>query len=433
MVLKSSGQLSFREYPQAHQLFKQLFVKAMASQTFTERACQETLWQIWQAGAEDAAVAQLCLRCWLSHRIAIACKKLAQDFGETYGFRAAELCQIVLDDTGEMPPAHQSFAIKILARYRPERGALSAWASRLTQNNREVNDFLLSQGLYRATPWAILNDTKLDQLPRFLPHLSQSEVAIAGQLLRAYHRVYRRDRIMGGARRGQRCLPPTDEQLHRINPSQPTNETRLQLYELAEQLRQARVVRRGGPLPTQSLEGKEIDPAAPQSDDDDEQSNFMETYRQNFRSTLTEAIRSTVDSYTRSYQAKKVPKGEIYRQALELFHCQGCSMKDIASTLGLTNQVAVTRLLNLNQFRAEVCIYWVNQLKQRVKDSALEHMSVAQLDTISSQLDQILEEEIQDAKEAAKSEAQIPKDRTAKSLFARQLCATVPSMPLPPV
>ncbi|MEM7063161.1 MAG: hypothetical protein AAF572_08350 [Cyanobacteria bacterium P01_B01_bin.77] len=433
-VLTAAGQLSPREHPEAQQLFRRLFAKAMAAGDISDRDCQSRLWQVWKTEAKDSAIAQLCLRCWLSHHIVITCRQLAQSFGDTYGFRATDLWPRVLDDTGNITPAQPSLALTILTSYSPDRASLGVWAKRLTQSHRDLTKFLLSQGLYRATPWAILNDTQVSQLSRFLPHLSASMLATEGKLLNAYHQVYRQDRIKQRVGRGQRCLPPTDEQLQRIDPNQPVNVVRSRLHDLAERLRESRVARRGGPLPTRSIDSQDyLEPVAPEPDEtEDRQVRFMESYHQDFRATLGEAIQVTVTAYTERYQARKTPKGESYRKALELFHCEGYSMKEIATIVGLNNQVAVTRLLNLNQFRAEVCIYWLRQLKERVNDQALEHLSADQLDAIAQRLEQILQEETESIMSDAASEARIPVNRTAKSVFARQLCEVVPTMPLPP-
>ena len=432
-VLTTAGKLGRRDFPKAQQLFKSSFEDEDIAD-LTDRACQDTLWRICQMGADNALIAQLCLRCWVSHQIVYTCIELAQRFGTTYGFQAEDLWPLVLDDDGKVPTTYQSSAMVILAGYDPSKAALSTWARRLTKNHSDINQFLLGLGLYRATPWAILNDTKAAQLSRFLPHLSESEVEIAAKLLGAYHRIYRMDRIAQQASRGQRCTTPTDEQLQRIDPVQPPNVVLAQLHDLAEQLRQSRVAARGGSLPSQSIDIHDYgEPAAPTPDDTEEtQSEFLKTYRQNFLDTLGEAIQVTVEGYTAHYQKRKPSQGGVYRQALELFHCQGRSMGEIAKTLGLTNQVKVTRLLDLKKFRTQVCIYWLTKLKDQVQTDALEHMSVDELDAIADQLEQILTEETQAVMDEAASEAQIPKNRTANSVFARRICAVVPTLPLPP-
>lgn len=432
MVLTTAGQLERQDYSQAQQWFNMCFGDDIAH--LSDRVCQDTLWHICQTDFENGSIAQLCLRCWLSHQIVYTCNQLARDFGETYGFLTEDLWSLVLDDDGKLPATYQSFAMQILASYNPDRGALSSWASRLTKNNSDINQFLLGLGLYRATPWAILNDTKLAQLPRYLPHLSQSELAIATQLLGAYHRVYRMDRISQRTSRGQRCTTPTDDQLQRISPGQLPNIVLSQLDDLAEQLRQSRVAARGGSLPSQSLDVNEYsEPAAPVADDMQKiQDDFAQAYRKDFLNTLDEAIKVTVEAYTDHYKKRKPPQGKVYRQALALFHCKGRSMGEIAKTLALTNQVKVTRLLNLKKFRTDVCIYWLKQLKDRVQQNALDYRSPDELDAIADKLNQILNEEADTVMSEAASEAQIPKHRTANSVFARQLCAVVPTLPMPP-
>ncbi|MEO0396539.1 MAG: hypothetical protein AAF243_11220, partial [Cyanobacteria bacterium P01_A01_bin.137] len=325
LVLTAAGRLEHRDCPQAQQWFKARFEDEISAETLTDRICQDTLWRICQTEPDNAPIARLCLRCWLSHQIAYTCTQLVRDFGETYSFQPADLWPLVLDDDGKVPHTYQSLSLRILASYDPDRAALSTWAGRLTKNHRELNKFLLGQGLYRATPWAILNDTKIPQLPRYLPHLTQSELNIAGQLLRAYHQVYRRDRFTQKVSRGQQCSPPTDEQLQRISPSQPPNVVLSQLQDLAEQLRQSRVAIRGGIPPSQSIDANEYtDPAAPISDDMQEiQEEFAKSYRQDFLNTLGEAIKVTVEAYTDHYQKRKPPQGKVYRQALVLFHCEG--------------------------------------------------------------------------------------------------------------
>lgn len=107
-----------------------------------------------------------------------------------------------------------------------------------------------------VSDWAILNDTKSKQLKRILSefyHFSDSEIHLACILLESYQAVYRRDRLeqrriqptLAAGRIQQRCLPPTDTQLHeitqRVNAKTPVNikteEISPQLKTLAQHLR----------------------------------------------------------------------------------------------------------------------------------------------------------------------------------------------------
>ncbi|HEY9596367.1 MAG TPA: hypothetical protein V6D33_01695 [Cyanophyceae cyanobacterium] len=115
-----------------------------------------------------------------------------------------------------------------------------------------------------VSDWAILNDTKAKQLKRILSefyHLSDSEIHLACVLLESYQAVYRRDRLeqrriqsmLAEGRIHERCLPPTDTQLHEIRQrvnakiavSIETEEISTQLQNLAQHLRHyCRYVRR---------------------------------------------------------------------------------------------------------------------------------------------------------------------------------------------
>lgn len=429
IALTAAGQLQRQDFPDAQRWFQPQFGQGLEAETLSERDCQQTLWTLIQTNGEDAPIAQLCLRCWLSHQIEAACGQLARQFGETYSFTAADLWPLTLDDDGQISSTYPSLTMQILAKYDPSQSALGTWASRLTKSHPSLNRFFMEQGLYRISPWAILNDTRIPQLPKALPHLSQSELAAASQLLSAYHRVYRSDRLKQRQGRARRCVDPTDEQLQQIVPNEVPNVVFARLHDLADQLRQYRIaVRRRTPL-TQSLDSTESgvsNLSSPISDDAEQsQDDFLQRYRTRFIASLDQAIEQTIQTYSVTYQKRKPPQDGVYRQALTLFHCQGLSMGVIAKQLGLTNQVKVTRLLQLKQFRAKVCIYWLNQLKAQVQTDALQHISADRLTEIAQQLDHILLEETESVMAEAASEAQIPKNRTANSVFSRRLCKTV--------
>ncbi|MEM9151856.1 MAG: hypothetical protein AAGB19_15565, partial [Cyanobacteria bacterium P01_F01_bin.3] len=341
---------------------------------------------------------------------------------------------LVLDDDGQLEPTYPSVAVTILDSYDPTKAALGTWVARRTRDHPEVTRFCINLGFYRISDWAILNDTQVAQLPRFLNHLSQGELQTATWLLDAYHRVYRRARLMQRQRgyRG-RCAEPTVEQLKQIAPGQSPSEVLNQLQDLAYQLRQYRIaVRRGTPLIAQSLDQPDTAEVMVIDELDDEstqtQHAFMERYRVNFLASLDEAIKHVVQNYAEQYRRRKPPKDEIFLQALKLFHCQGLAMKEIAAQTGLSSQVQVTRLLQLKRFRADVCVYWLNRLKTEVQADALQHITPEQLDGISSRLDQILTEDTESVMAEAASEAQIPKNRTVNSVFARRLCAMFSSL-----
>lgn len=405
----------------------------------SDRAIQTYLWQRWQANDNDSQLALLCLRCWISHQIVATCAQLASQFGQYYGFVAAELWPLVLDDDGGLAPTYQPLSLAILERYDPSQAALNTWASRMTKAHPEINRFCLERGLYRISDWALLNDTSVGRLTRALSGLSKAELAQKTRLLSAYHRVYRRDRIIQRQQSGSasRCLDPTDTQLLEISPKDPPNVVLQQLCELASQLREHRIAMRRGMPMTRSLDASAdnqpyLQVAADSTAADEAEAGmiedeFVRRYRRHFLESLDEAIESVALSYAAGYEKRQPSKGRLFLSALKLFHCEGRAMGAIAQQIGLLSQVQVTRLLKLKRFRTEICAHWFNQLKQQVKTEALQFIAPERLSTITQQLEVILTEETEAVMAEAAAEAQISKNREAKSTFARRLCARLPS------
>lgn len=436
VTLTSAGKCRNKEIAEAESWYKSQAVNQ--TDELSEREIQTKLWYLTQLDTEHASIARLCLRCWLSHHIAMVCYQLTKQFGQTYGFTVTDLWPLVLDDDGSLSPSYQPLTAKILERYQPQQAALSTWASRLTKGHPEMNRFLLERGLYRISDWAILNDTPVARLKRDLPSISAIELKERCELLTAYHLVYRQDRLLNREKVGRtsRCIDPTPKQLLAIgtivNRSWQSSEVLTRLSELAHQLREHRIaVRRGVPV-AQSLAVMETHGQQLENNVEDEaevaQDDFLQQYRSHFSNSLERSIERVVFGYTEIYRKKNPPKDKAFLLALHLFHCEGLSMSVIAQQVGLKSQVQVSRLLNLKRFRTEICIYWLKQIKQQVNAEALAHISHDHLTRISEQVDRILAEETASAMAEAAAEAQVSKNRETKSTFARRLCAVLPRL-----
>jgi hypothetical protein len=394
-----------------------------------DRLLQTQLLSDWQQG--QTTLALLCLRCTVSHAILRACFQLVSQFGDYYQFRSADLLPFVLDDEGKPLDDYQPFGVHVVETYTAGRASLEGWAAHLTRNHRELNQFLIERGLYRVSDWAILNDTQVSQLSRILGEfhrLTETEIAAAATLLSRYHAVYRRDRLQlsSGRKRG-RCQIPSNRQLHAIDTTLPPRTVLGQLRQLAYWLRQYRIHVRGG-LPLLEPLDAEASPELPTpepSDSDVQQDDFLQAYRQQFEAALAVAMSATLQGYCDKLQRKRSDRAKTFLKALHLFHCEGEGMKAIAPKLGMTNQVAVTRLMNLKRFRADVRNALLTQLQSRVRDTALDFTSAEQLQALGDRLDALLAEEADRLIDEAESEAQIPHNRTANSRFARQLCASL--------
>ena len=151
----------------------------------------------------------------------------------------------------------------------------------------------------------------------------------------------------------------------------------------------------------------------------------MQTYRQQFETSLAEAMSATLQAYYDKLHRKQPTKANGFLKALYLFHCEGKGMKAIAPQVGLTSQVQVTRLMNLKRFRADVRSELLSRLQSRVPDTVLAFTSPEQLAALGDRLDALLSEDVDRLIAEAESEAKIPHNRTANSHFAQQLCASL--------
>ena len=134
--ITSSGRYYCKTFPNIQTWFLQSFLSDLDDTS--ERYVQDTLVERWQAGGEDAAIAELSLRCFISHHIYSTCRHLAQQFGQHYGFRTTDLLPYVLDDNGRLSNVYRPFTLEILERYSSSKAKLSTWTIHLTKNHRNL-------------------------------------------------------------------------------------------------------------------------------------------------------------------------------------------------------------------------------------------------------------------------------------------------------
>ncbi len=433
--LDSSGRCHTHVMPEVQTWLNATFADLINDPETTDRQIQIALFEIYRTRQAGTEWAQLSLRCYISHRIQRVCIQLANQFGDTYGFTAADLFPTVLDDDGRPFSSYRPVSLEILATYDPTKAQLSTWVTQLVKSHSDLDRALLERGLYRASDWAILNDTTPEQLQRILKqyHLcSETEVAAASHLLHQYHQVYRHDRLRQYQHsRGRRCPPPSREQLERIDDQRLPAVVLAHLKQIAARLRQYRTHARGGnpttyagdPVDWEAFQiGKQ---AGPSQAIEDDQTAFLETYQQALYQCLDSVLAQTIRTHMAKLQNRQPPKDQAYVQGLYLFHCQGLPMGKLAAQVGLVSQVQVNRLLQLKRLRADVRHQLIPQLQARVQAEALEYISADRLQQIDQILEQLLTERVDQIIDEAAKEAQVPQGRSAKSVFAHQLCQTI--------
>jgi hypothetical protein len=457
--LDATGKRKVEEIDAAKAFFQQQFLDLVGQVDAPDALIQRRLLDLLRDGSEapssDATshlMAEHCLRCFISNQIEQVCIQLETQFGSEHGFTRYDLFPYVLDDISEArlrvanrfnQTSYRSFASEILRTFDSERASLATWTTRLIKHHRELNAFLLQHGVYMVSDWAILNDTTSKQLQRIFAefhNLTPVEIQRASILLESYHAVYRRDRLrqrQAGVK-GQ-CLPPSMDQLQQItsltrqraNLTLSPEDTMTQLQTIAEHLRQYRIYARGGFPATESLDRPETQVVAdrlqssdPMSspDDQDEQTEFLRFYRQQFIGCLDQTVEQVTGTRFGHLQRKNSEIAQQFLSALQLFHCQGRSMGEIAPLVGLQAQYQVTRLLKLKEFRADIRQQMLQALRDRTLEKARAYADPNHLQRLDQQVEVALNEQITAVMQEAETEASVAKNRSSSSLLAQRLC-----------
>jgi hypothetical protein len=398
-------------------------------------------------------LAELCLMCFVSSQILRVCQQLEERFGIVHGFTCSDLLRCVLDEDNyktsrnKTHSSYQSLPQEILQSFNPQQSSLATWTTRLVKHHRELNDFLLEHGVYLVSDWAILNDTNSKQLQRIFSQfhsLTAHEIRQAQQLLEAYHAIYRagRRRQLQQGNKG-RCLPPTTEQLQQIAERLSTSTPErfhlealmARLQDMASHLREYRIYVRSGSLPTESIDTPVT--SRPSGDryllrdfidernTNDEQSEFLDAYRQLFINCLDQAIAQVTEAQVAKLQRKDSQKAEKFLTALQLFHCRGLSMGEIAPHIDLQAQYHVSRLLKLKSLRSDIQHQFLGLLRDRVTHEAKTYTNPERLQALSKQIEEALDEQVTQVVNEAATEASTAtgtKHRIPTSLFAQRLC-----------
>ncbi len=385
--------------------------------------------------------AQRCLLCFISWEIEKVCFNLEKQFGFSGGFTCCDLLPYVLDDDGRLQTknSYQCFSLEILQGFDIHKSSLSSWTSRKVKQHPALNKFLLECGIYLLSDWAILNDTQPKQLERILSQfhsLTVTEIEKNKWLLQSYHQVYRAQRLQQRqSGKTRKCQPPTAKQLQEISEKlnsysggkycYSNNDLISQLQRLSEYLREYRIHVRGGSLAKESIDIADINNHynfVTDNEENNQTSEFLELYRPQFLECLDNALAVVTQSRVNKMLRKDAIKAEKFLIALELFHCQGLSMTEIAKRIEMKAQFQVTRLLKLKEFRADVTNELLTLLKVRVLQLAENYSSLECLQTLESQIMIALTEQINNLISEAEVEAAGARSNSMNSRFASRLC-----------
>ncbi|MFB2938073.1 hypothetical protein ACE1B6_22730 [Aerosakkonemataceae cyanobacterium BLCC-F154] len=436
--LDATGRRKVEEIVSAKTFFQTEFSVLLSQAEIDDRKIQTHLLHLLRESPKSA-LAETCLRCFISQKIAQICIQLEAKFGNKHGFTRGDLFSFVLDEVSpkQSKTNYRSLATEILETFDCQKGNFNSWIARLVKHHRELNAFLLQHGVYLVSDWAILNDTTSRQLQRIFTefyHLTSGEIQQFTLLLETYHAIYRQDRLRlrkSGKNAGQ-CLPPSKAQIEemisyiRVKYGIDLSSEKLmnQVREMANKLREYRIYIRGGMAKTQSLYTVEnciLESPSQDNSQEEEEVEFLTAYRTAFLNCLDKSLESAISDRLNRSSRPKNHSSQQFIFGIHLFHCEQLSMSEIAGLIGLEYQYQVSRLLKLKEFRADVRQRMLKCLHNCVLQQATAYTDPDLLPQLEQKIEVALDEQITQLINQAEAESSNP-NRREQSLFAARLC-----------
>ncbi|HBE58622.1 MAG TPA: hypothetical protein DEG17_26600 [Cyanobacteria bacterium UBA11149] len=350
------------------------------------------------------AIAGLCLRCYISHDILSAVRRLVQKYRSEYYLRVEDILPIVLNDDGQsliilndegtsqlilnnngetQESRYNFFTVEVLRTFQQnaKSQSLTNWTYTLTHRNSELKNHLSQEyGLCLLSDWALLNRAKPE-------HLEGEN----RQILEVFHRVYRRDRR--NQRQSGRCPDPSRDQLTemlrllqaqgiRINSP---SELRRKLERIAVFVRQERISREMGypqniiplvvshPDTGEDIERDIPDPNSSLDPDREEKNELLDFVSNQLREALIWGIEQGIcDRMAELQKSRKyVAFAGNFIPWLQLFYCQGMSQSQIAQQFGMT-QCQFSRVLQPTKLLTQVRFRTLDRLLSSILKRARE-------------------------------------------------------------
>ena len=437
---------------------------------------QTVLWEIFRCDDDiyQQALAGLCLRSYVSHRILITCKTIPHIYNVSAEnlFRYTDLLRFVLNDDGRAlvilgsegttqyilnngdgttgtitfdaakPIAKgELFSVEILRKFNPNldnNQSLDNWTTRLTRQNQEIRSFLWEFGLATPTDWSLLSKS----IPRSMSNIFSEQ---QHEIIEAFKTVYQRDRLEQQQR--GRYLQPTSTQLEEIlNLLNQTNitlspETLIsQLRDIAETLRQDwlfRKIRSPKTIPTEIYHNSTNDyfdnPELPLYTDRDLEDLQLEQLQQMCENLFEQALDRTIAEVIEQ-RIQKLQKSRAYnnfaqrfQEGLRLYYQENMSLNEVAQLWGIKYHTA-KRIFDLEDFLDKVQY----RTKEIFLEKFLQSIDRYQSTEISDQPDYL--QNIANAiKEfawdktfrEAKAELKASRSQMKNSLFAQRICKII--------
>lgn len=381
----------------------------------------------------NLAQAGLCLRCYISHGILIACRQLASVFSAAQSFTYQDLLPFVLDDDGMTyiildakgqtqlsldavgqitPLAYARFTVEVLRRFDPNAQGtfnLNSWVHYQTRQQPEIKQFLSERGFSFLTDWALLNQVGKRQQDTFNPR--------DRTMIQAFHQVYRRDRRQQHQAQRRKCPDPTLAQLQEMMAwlamrevvVSSTEQLRQELKRLAKALRQLDIwQRRGAPMASSLDQETETGDDRLQSVADPKAGNTVDALawqevQTRWQAQMPQCLEKGIVEGLQEYiaQLHQRPRYRVLAAkvvpALHLIYRDGKSQREVADLLALNNQSQVSRLLDVKDLLSRIRRCTVAQLLTLLRPSLDAHRCTIDPDylpTVTQRLEQFVDEEV---------------------------------------
>jgi hypothetical protein len=401
----------------------------------------------------------LCLRCYVSHFIVLACQAVVKNFSDGgTRFQLQELLAQVLTDDGKLVtqtdrdrrqfvPESWLIIRDYLKRDRAARKSLSGWTYLRIRQSTAIEQFLLERGIYLETDWGILNATSLTTLKKVYGD-DNLQLEKDSKILQSYHAIYRGDRRK--SRQHGRCQPPTDSQQQRmiadlklqfqVEISPPT--LMVQLQAIAQQLRDYRIAFENPMGSSDSLDvidvetgrnkldsiadPKTLDRDDLEGEDKEQKESILQFLRDKTIACLDWGIDRGFKDILESIGSKAKHLVQSIKPAFRLLYCKQLSQTEVATQLNLT-QTQISRnikplapkLFDRARYRTHENL--IQNILNRVKEWGMIETTQQRdyFDNLVEQVDLFLQQRI-----FLESEADLKdvRTRTATSLYVQRLC-----------
>ncbi|MEG4594979.1 hypothetical protein QUB00_24690 [Microcoleus sp. F8_C2] len=403
----------------------------------------------------NRGAAGLCLRCNVSYSILKACQKIDSLFGGEKRFTYNDLLPLVLNDDGKtliildsqrksqlvldgnsktQPTNYKFFTVEVLRTFKPDSPSsmsLDTWAYLQTKQNQEVKNFLSEFGFKHLSDWAILNRAR----PKQIESLSEYD----RQLINIFHAVYRRDRREHRSAGVQKCPDPSNFQLQEMLtalqkqniPAKSNVELIAELKQVAVQLKQYDVWSSREPLEIRDPHtGNDVlRPDLPHASTDElnvEEQEILEFLHKQLNSALIQSIDQEISACIAKLEKSKTYAifARKFITGLQLYYCQGMSLKEIFPLLEMSSWDQARRILDPGKL--------INNVRARTVEKVLDftiakahEKGLTQIPPEPAYLKNLIEQietfaDVEFFQEAAE-EIRAGKNRKMNSLYARQL------------